>query len=367
MNLTAILREGSLADLRWYRDGMKVPGEVTFDPAGSKNPNNVKPEAQGQWGYGDISPIFDEDVAGIVDRHLPEEDLGDVAPVVVFARHMMNQGAPARAVDRELKARFTRDEMRRGLRGLRKLFAMDGIVGRVAVDATGYDSCAQALAAAENSPFKRYVKFVIGCSCGSPHMVPTADDGHELVASTGNPADDFLADEDPYEVSEVPHCPSTMLPLYAAVDDLDPSWAEDLMLVVENISGVPGDEASRIRMLDDKPIKKVQAAFQAVDRAAMAAARSRYSEPVDVSEHVLDAAENEVELFAEAPAPIEIDEAPGDFMGQEVPSLLAEAVEVDMTIDQHGTVFEGSDVIELEEPPVPEPELDVDMKSSIEW
>jgi hypothetical protein len=368
MNLDGLLREGSLTDLTWYKNGLKQPGEITFHPE-SKNPNNVKPEAQNQWGYGDISPIFEEDIAGTVDRHIPEKDLGDVAPVVVFARNLMNQGAPALIVDREIKAKFTKDQMRQGLRGLRELFAMDGIIGRIAIDARGYESCELAKTAADRSPYKRHLKFVIGCSCGTPHMVPASAGDMELVASTGNVADDFLAmDETPYETKEIPYCRSTMMPLYASVDDLDPSGVNDLMVVVENVSGVPGDEAARLRMLDEKPIKKAQEIFRAIDKAAATQERRRYSEPVDASEFMMDSAENEIELFAETLPPLDVDSSAGDFMGQGIPSILAEIDEVDMTLDSQGTIFEGSDIIELDEIREAEAPLDIEMdESEISW
>lgn len=366
MNLDGILKEGSLTDLTWLENGMLNPGEVTFHPS-NEGLNNVKPDAQDQWGYGDISPIFDEEISGAVKRHIPEEDLGDVAPVVIFARHMMNQGATSPVIDREIKARFTKEEMRKGLRGLKSLFAMDGIIGRFAIDARGYENCKQAKQAADKSPYKRHLKFVIGCSCGDPHMIPVQDAGLEMVASTGNVADDFFAmDEAPYEVKEIPHCRSTRLPLYASIDDFDESWQNDLMMVVENVSGVPADEAKRLRMLDEKPVKKAQQMFKAIDRAA-SSGRRRYSEPVDASEYMIEAAENEIELATEAMADIEIDAAPGDFIGDEVPSILAELEDVDMTLDSEGTIFEGSDVIDLDEMKIAESDIDIDMDSELSW
>jgi hypothetical protein len=367
MNLDGILKEGSLTDLTWLEDGMLNPPEITFHPS-DEGLNNVKPQAQDQWGYGDISPIFDENISGVVNRHIPEEDLGDVAPVVIFARHMMNQGASGPVIDREIKARFTKDEMHKGLRGLKRLFAMDGIIGRFAIDATGYPNCNQAKQAADKSPYKRYLKFVIGCSCGDPHMIPVQNEGLEMVASTGNVADDFFAMDESYESKEIPHCRSTMLPLYASVDDLDPSWQNDLMMVVENISGVPGDDAKRIRLLDEKPVKKAQMIFKAIDRVASTEGRKRYSEPVDASEYMLDTADNEIELFTETMPDIEVDGSAGDFIGDEIPSILAELEEVDMTLDAQGTIFEGSDVIELDDEIELEPDIDIDLDDSeISW
>jgi len=369
MNLDGILKEGSLTDLTWYEDGMKVPGEITFNPEGSKNPNNTKPEAQDEWGYGDISPIFDEDIAGTVDRHIPLQDLGDVAPVVIFARDLMNKGADAKTVDREIKANFTKEEMRQGLKGLKELIAMDGIIGRFAIDARGYDSCSHAKMAANNSPYKRYLKFVIGCTCGDPHMIPVSDEKLEMVASTGNVADDFFAMSDaPHEVKTIPHCQSTRLPLYASVDDLDPEWTNDLLTVVENISGVPAGELEKIKMLDAQPIKKAQLLFRVLDKIAEKKEVEKYSKSVDVSDFMIEAGENEIELSSEPLPDIDIDGTAGDFMGQEVPSVLAEAEDIDMTMNANGTIFEGSDVIELDDEIEIQADLDIDInESEISW
>lgn len=365
MDLTSMLREGSLTNLtEWSNDGLVRPGEITFDPEqyGSKNPNNVKSEAQEQWAYGDISPIFEGDQAGMVDRNLPDDATADAGPVVLFARHLMNQGADAATVDRELKTHFAKEQVRSAATELRELFKMDGIIGRIAVDAHGYDDCQAALAATEHSPYKRFIKFVIGCSCGDACMIPVADQDLDMVASTGNPADDFFADDTAHGVKEVPHCPSTRLPLYAAIDDVDPSWVEDLLVIVDNITGNPGDKS------DGKPVEKAQAAFRAIDRAAAEQDRVRYSEPVDSSEYAIEAAENEVELAAKPLPPLDVDASAGDFIGEDAPSPLADEPSIDMTADTKGTIFEGSDVIELDQNREPKESVDVELnESEISW
>jgi hypothetical protein len=199
-------------------------------------------------------------------------------------------------------------------------------------------------------------------------MIPVSDQGLEIVASTGNVADDFFAmDEKPHQLKTIPHCRSTMLPLYASVDDIDPSWANSVMTVVENVSGIPGDEASRIRLLDEKPVKKAQMMFKAIDKMASEVGRKRYSEPVNASQHMIDTAENEIELFAETMPSLDIDPSAGDFIGQEVPSILAELEDVDMALDSQGTIFEDSDIIDLDEIRTLEPELDIDMDSEMSW
>lgn len=368
MNLDGILKEGSLTDLTWLDNGMKTQGEITFNPEGSTNPNNTKPEMQDEFGYGDISPIFDDPLSGVVERNIPEKDLGDVAPVVIFARDLMNQGADSTTIDREIKANFTRDEMQKGLRGLKSLFAMEGIIGRIAIDATGYSSCKEAKIATEKSPYKRFLKFVIGCTCGSPHMIPIADEKMEIVASTGNVADDFFAmDTTPHVVKEIPHCQYMRMPLYSAMDDLDPSWTSDMMTVVENISGLPSGEIEKIKMMDAQPVKKAQMLFRAIDKIATQKEAQKYSEVVSIEEFVIEAGENEIELFAESMADIEIDGSAGDFIGQEVPGILAEIEEVDMAMDTQGTIFEGSDIIALDDEFEFEEDIDIDMNSEMNW
>lgn len=345
MNLDSMLREGALTDVNeWWDEGLRENGEVTFDVAGhnTKSPNNIKPEAQEQWGYVDISPIFDEKNSGTVERNLPEDTTEDAGKVIMFARHLMNQGATSSTVDRELKAHFTRQEMRCAATGLRELFEMDGIIGRIAVDARGYDSCKDALSAAEQSPHKRFIKFVMGCTCGDPQMVPVPDQELDVVASTGNAADDFFADETTHSAKEIPHCPSTRLPLYAAIDDLDPSWVEDLMVVVENITGVPGDTT------EDSPTEKAKKAFKMMDRVAANEGRQRYSGPVDASEYVIETAETEIELAPEPKPCLDVDPSAGDFLAHEVPSPLQDDTSVDMTPNLEGTIFEGSDEIDLD-------------------
>lgn len=334
MNLDGMLKEGSLTDLSWLENGMKNPGEITFNPFEGHKDNNIKHEAQEQWGYSDISPIFDEN-SGEVLRNIPEKDLGDAAPVVVFARHLMNQGATASVVDRELKARFTRDEMHKGLRGLKQLFAMDGIIGRVVVDARGYDSCEDAVKAAAKSPYKRHLKYVMGCSCGDPQMIPVADEKQEIVASTGNAMDDFFADEKVHQVKMTPHCRSTMMPICSSTDGIDPTWTDKLLTVMENVSGLPVDTAKRIREMDDKPIKKIQMAFKMIDHMKAQAARSRYSDPVNASEHVIETAENEIEIMAAPMGDIDVDPVNHAIQHEVVPEPIPELVQasVDMTAE----------------------------------
>ena len=322
MNLTALLDdgppraakpiEGSLTDLRWMDDGMLNPGEVTYDPSGSKNPNNIKPEAQAEWGYGDISHVFDEPNAGEVGRNIPEADLGDVGPTIVFARDLMNQGAARDVVDRELKANFTKEDIRKSVPELKKLFAMEGLIGRVAIDARGYDNCEQALMRVARSPYLRFIWYVIGCQWGDPHMMQ-ADDGSKiaLVESSGNGIDDFFGEGEPQRIvkaATVPLCRSTHVRMFeGAMDDLDEQWMDDTLIDLSDVSGMSEADSGRIREMDSKPLERIKEAFRTIDRNQTELARMRYSEPVSASEHVIHAADNEIELAGIALPDIDVD------------------------------------------------------------
>lgn len=335
MNLDGMLREGSLTDLGW----MRSPEEETFDIEELKAPNNIKEEAQTQWGYNDMSPIFTEDEPSGIVGEKPRKS----GQVVAFVRHMMNQGRTAFEIDREIKKRFVREEISAEVDGLREMFSLDGIVGRVAVDARGYESCKEAMMAAELSPHKGTLRFIMGCSCGEPQMVQVDDGRLDVVSSSGNATDDFLSISECHSANEVPHCRSTMLPLYAAVDDLDPSWVDDLMITVENVSGLPGDDVSRIRKMDKKPIEKVKEAFRKIDARSREEEAARYAGKVDSSEFRIEMAET---------------------IGGEVPNVLPRQEDVDMRVNLKGTFFEGSDVIELEDVKVPESDLEMSLDDS---
>jgi hypothetical protein len=179
------------------------------------------------------------------------------------------------------------------------------------VDGRGYESCQEAMKAASTSPFKSFIRYVIGCNCGDPHMLP---DSRELKATipecTGNAIDDFFGAEQPVQTSMVAHCRSTMLPLMG--QDLDDDMVSQTMTDMMNVTGLPEDEVDK--MWHDKHndkyssnLEMIQVAFRTVTRLAEAEAEKPYSEPVDASEFHLARADNEIEFAASAMGDLEVD------------------------------------------------------------
>jgi len=319
MDLTDMMKEpaprdASLIDLSWVTDGTGLgrTSEPSVDEIvnNSKNPNNTKPELEVEWGT--AGPDIDiNEPAGVVERHIPEEDLEGVSDVIVFARDLMNRGKMGKELRVAITAKFDDKTLRKASDGLQELLRMEGLIGCVAVDGRGYESCQEALKAASNSPYKGFIKRVIGCSCGDPHILP---DHREMKATvpecSGNAIDDFFAVETPVEKAMLAHCRSTMLPLIG--QDIDDSELSSTMVDMMNVTGLPEDDVDK--MWHDKHndkystnLEMVQAAFLALSRKGEVASSKEYAEPVDASGFHIAQADNEIEFAAPVMADLDVD------------------------------------------------------------
>jgi len=292
-------KTASLQDLRWMDDGLVNPGHPNFVPTGEvgKKDNNIKPALQLEWGMGDISPLFDDPRSGVVKRNLPAEAQEDAGPVIVFARDQMNRGVMGKKLIAALKANFSVKSLVTAARGgLRHQLALEGIVGCIAVDGRGYKSCKAALAVAQQSPFKRYIKHVIGCNCGTPHMMPESRTAaFRESQTTGNTTDDFLASDNGTGQSMVAHCHSTMLPIIAR-GDLDPSEMDETLVDLMNVTELPETLASSIRASQASNLRKVQMAFRGIISLREQREAKKYSGTVENAGFVVDTVDRPIEI-----------------------------------------------------------------------
>jgi hypothetical protein len=366
MNLDDMLKEASIVDHSWLEDGLVKPGEPTFQPdvEGVKNPNNVKPELEVEWGGAGPNIDIDEP-AGEVERNLPPDAVKDSQQPIIFARDLMNQGHSGHDIIRELKAKFDQNTLKAASEGLREIFALEGIVGCIAVDARGYENCREAVKAAENSPYKRFIKYVIGCDCGDAHMLPAEGD-YSLVAveSTGNGFDDFLASDEKPESTLVAHCRSTMLPILSARGDLAPSEMDQTMIDLMNVTELPGDTAEKLKEGGGKNIDKVKKAFRLAREYRRRKEENKYADSVDASEFMMDRGDGVIDV--DEPVNREALEVDGRTQGVD---LTADAgIGMDLTgmleVDEQPfreAEFVGGDEIELNETKKPLGPLDVSM------
>jgi hypothetical protein len=303
-------KTASLQDLRWLDDGLVKPGHPSFTPTGEvgKKDNNIKPALEIEWGYGGIAPLFTDTSAGVVTRNLPCDAMGDAGPVILFARDQMNRGVMGKELVSSLRKRFTAKDLHAAKEGLREQFKLEGIVGCIAVDGRGYKNCKAALASAQHSPYKRFIRHVIGCSCGTPHMLPDSNEGSRVASSSGNAVDDFMASDNKHKASMVAHCCSTMLPLLTARGDLDPSEMDQTMIDMMNVTSLPETVASEIRKSKASNLKKVQAAFRKLVAIRDRKEAATYKGKVNTSEFVIDTEDRPVDVLdAKKAAEVNVD------------------------------------------------------------
>lgn len=365
MSIASIMDEGrprksSLQDLRWLETGLIQPGNPSFSPTGviGQKDNNIKDDLQLEWGYGTIPPDLSEPDAGRVERTMPEGF--DAAPIIFFARDLMNRGFMGRRLSAALRAKFSASDLIAAKDQLSKQLALQGIVGTVAVDGRGYKDCKAALRSASRSPFKGFIKYVIGCSCGTPHMMPESREAARKVeASTGNPTDDFIAAAEPHKMAMVSHCRSTMLPILASRGDLDKSELDQTLTEMMNVTGLPSSIAAKIRAADATNLNKVRVAFRFLAENTEKGASSKYEGKVNTSEFVIDTEERPIELVEPVDASqIDIDPRPARMSAEQPKPLVPDDVE--MTTFEEPEFRGGSD-IELDEPHAPQSDLDIDM------
>lgn len=359
MNLTGFFkRDAAINDLSWMQtSGLARVDDPILDISGMKNPNNIKPELEMEWGGG--MEINMDEPAGTVQRNIPKENLGDADAVIFFARDLMNKGLRGRQVAASLKKRFPSASLANASRGLRAMFALEGLVGRVMVDARGYKSCQAAIKATANSPYKRFVKYVYGCSCGDPHCIPVNETGlmDGIQESSGNGFDDFMASGSGHTASMmVSHCRSTMLPVIAAMGDLDKSYLDETMTEMMNMTALPEGVVKGIRAMDSNNLSKARAAFRWLDKQADDMEDAQYSGPVNSGEFALGQADNEIDFFSAPMADIEVDSEVGQ-LAIDTPPL----GDVDIDFSENlAPEFQGIDEVELGEVVVPPVDLEVD-------
>lgn len=290
-------KKASIQDLRWLETGIVQPGHPQFTPTGEvgKKDNNIKPALEIEWGYGGIAPLFIDPSSGVVLRNLPAEAQADAGPVIFFARDLMNRGVMGKQLVSSLRKKFTAADLFAAKEGLREQFALEGIVGCIAVDGRGYKSCQAALAASSHSPFKRFIRHVIGCSCGTPYQLPSNETRLKIAEAKGNGVDEFLASGDHTGGLMVAHCQSTMLPIMAK-GDLDQSEMDQTLIDLMNVSDLPESVTSKIRESKESNLKKVQTAFRQLISLRDRHEADKYSGKVDTAGFVVDTEERPIEL-----------------------------------------------------------------------
>lgn len=386
--VSAAEEDTALNDLSWWNEGLDGMGK-TIDISEVKEPNNVKPELRYQWRGG---PDFDfEDTAAGDVQRVPRKDEANPRKVIHFARDLMNRGHRFSEVARELKARFAPVELASAKSGLRKLAAANGLIGRFVLDARGYPSCKEALASIQNSPWKSFVKYVVGCNCGDhEHFVEDAHPMLTLAKGKVASVDDvFVATN---ETKTVERCASTHLRIAGTSPEgwLDPAEVDQSFLKLSKMGYLPQAKIDELSKADLSPIAKLCEAFKYIDNTLEQDENTKYEVNVDPSEYKMDVADgieldpkrethNDEVALGEVKEDIETTEAPDVSVEMEVvpvkdydgsneiemnsPNSDSE-VEMDNVPDGD---YEGADEIELEAPKEKKTEAKVSVGQTVDF
>lgn len=294
--VSAAEEDTALNDLSWWNEGLDGMGK-TIDISEVKEPNNVKPELRYQWRGG---PDFDfEDTASGDVKRVPRKDEANPRKVIHFARDMMNRGHRFSEVARELKARFAPVELSAAKSGLRKLAAANGLIGRFVLDACGYPSCKEAFASIQHSPWKSFIRYVVGCNCGDHEYF--VEDAHPvLTLEKGKVAsvDDVFVESK--ETKTVERCASTHLRIAGSSPEgwLDPAEVDQSFLKLSKMGYLPQAKVDELSKSNLSPIAKLCEAFKYIDNTLEKNENTKYEVNVDPSEYKMDVADNEIELEA---------------------------------------------------------------------
>ena len=301
MNLKSMLKEGSLNDFQWLLN------DEGFEP--KDKDNNKKDDLEVQWGTQDIDPKYSEKQEQIIPTPI---DRNNTSVIVQKARNYLNQGQMAAGIMKQLYDSYAKKDVDLAIPHLKPVLASEGIVGCIVVDVTGYKDIQAALVDASQSPYKRFVKYVLGYKkdivnlpMGSKEILSS-----NIVNSSKNAVDSFLNAEEDKEPGTVAYCKELMMPVLAGYQDVDEHWKNDTLIDLVTTGNITEDDAEAIRESSLKPYQQLKCAFKLIEKRKYAEEK-KYAERVDSKEHVVKASKLVVQISeAVKKAELKISETP---------------------------------------------------------
>jgi hypothetical protein len=185
------------------------------------------------------------------------------------------------------------------------------------------------------------------------------------VASTGNAADDFFANDEKHSTSMVAHCRSTAMTMIEARGDIDESEMDKTMIDVMGMTKLSASDVKAIKAKETNNLKRVQAAFRRVNAVQEKMEAAKYQSKVNTADFVIDTEDRPVDLI-EAKVATEQKVK----LSRAKISIEEKKIEASMEIEGGtfiGKEFLGFDEIELNDVFVPQEDLDIDGRSDISW
>lgn len=371
MNLGKLL-EGGIQDLSWLSEGKN------YDPSGHSKSNDIKPELEFQWGaetnmHGEYKENIEtvEDDANLVSDTPREVKDGESDNIEMMARKQIASGKSGAEVLSALNGKFGKESVLANKKVLASAFANDGISGCIAVDCAGFKTAKEAFENAKKSPHKRFLAYVINYNGDIEQKEKLAH------GFSGGGIDDLLGDT-VRKVASVPYCKELGMPILSTKDELSDEFIDDTLIDLMTLSSITEEEVNEIKSSRMSNLKKVREAFRLANRKAVPEKR-KYSNELPFEDFV-EKPKYEIEV-PEAPManlegvdaeiePVDEIELSDAFMGQEILKQTPVSDDLDFYGDFESQEVEpqtfiedefvGCDILDLDETPERDEELEVD-------
>ena len=298
MNLNEMFKDASLNNLQWLRDG------ITVVP--NSKDNDTKDDLELQWNYGDLG----EDYSASPEAEKMPTPCDSTGEIVQKAREFLNQGLATNQIWTVMLQSYTPEEVTVAKKAWadQKMSNLDGIVGKIALDVRGYSDLKDALRHASKSPFKKFIKYVVGYK--GDNVLKIAMNTKDFIAeaeSCGNATDDFLASETK-TANKKTFVKELMMPVLAHSFDLDDSEADSTLIELSGANHITEADIKDLKANHKTAYSRIRAAFQLIDQKKQKKASSDYKGKVNIAEHVILKADNEIEFEGEAMPAIQVDD-----------------------------------------------------------
>jgi len=243
-------------DFGWWIDA------ETFDVEGNaRNPHECKDELTMQWGEdGYIIETNDNNIP-VIRQSSRKESIQ--ASIILQTRSMMNAGIKTASI-RNFLAKHQKPELIKACSSeIDRQLRLEGCVGRFVLDARGYKNCAEALKFASKNPFRKYMNFVIGCTCDNHIKSKTYKAGSMI--STGDPIGDYMNNNQTSSETITETCPKTGMQVLSGQGDIDSQWAGNTMIDVMNACDLDKDTTKGFTASKEQPYLRLKRFFIALD------------------------------------------------------------------------------------------------------
>lgn len=287
MNLNNMFRDASLNNLQWLNN------PETYAP--QNKDNDKKDDLELQWETGNFDPTFEPSPEAI--KNNPQTN--DTAEIVQKTREWLNQGMTKDEVVVLLLSSYPKEAISQAKTACAKVFHLSGILGRVAVDVTGYKNPKDALKHASLSPYKKHIKYVVGYSGDNVSRMtisPKSVVGSVVEGSAGNATDAFFANDTKVATETRAFCNELMMPILAHSFDLDPSEMDKTLIELNAGGYLSSAEIKAVTAKFKTPYSQIKHAFLLIDAKKKAKLASKYEGKVAVEQFKIAKSDTPIEF-----------------------------------------------------------------------